>query len=95
MSADVLDLIDNVIGQHGDAMRWSPDEPKPTDPYTATARLTEAIIGALRALSSDLDDFVRRVPVALLIAAGDDLIEATRRANRIRAMHQLYRRKRR
>lgn len=95
MSADVLDLIDNVLGQHGDAMRWSPDVPEPTDASMATARLAEAIITALRALSSDLDDFARRVPVALLIAAGEDLIEATRRADRIRAMHQLYRRRRR
>ena len=42
-----------------------------------------------------IDNFDRRVPVALLIAAGDDLFEATRRADRLRAMHQLYRRKRR
>jgi hypothetical protein len=95
MSTDVLDLIDNVIDQHGDAMRWSPDQPEPTDVATATAPLAEAIVAALRALSSDLDDFTRRVPVALLLAAGDDLIEATRRADRIRAMHQLYRKRRR
>lgn len=30
MSDSVLDLIDNVIDAHGDAMRWSPNAPDPT-----------------------------------------------------------------
>ena len=32
MTGNVLDLIDNVVSQHGDAMRWSPDVEPTVDP---------------------------------------------------------------
>ena len=50
MSDSVLDLIDNVIDQHGDAMRWSPDAPEPVPGWAVGLPPAEERLRRIRAV---------------------------------------------
>ncbi len=55
MSRDLNDLLDNVVGREGDAMRWSPNEPDPTVGLSERLHTMRGLISALqRTAATDL-----------------------------------------
>lgn len=105
MSDSVLDLIDNVIGRHGDAMRWSPAEPPAVDPAHVVdwfaafnLHLTEwqrQLIPAFYRVNAAVQALVPHIGATTEAAARFmDEYEQVRRRRRS-AMHSAYRRRHR
>jgi hypothetical protein len=101
VSDSVLDLIDNVIDAHGDAMRWSPNAPDPTPAeaprryVTVTYRLIldEAFLDLRRAIAAATTAFTFMGQTYLKVVPADP-VEIARQA-RLRRMRHLYRQRRR
>ncbi len=98
MSDSVLDLIDNVIDAHGDAMRWSPNAPDPT-PSEPPRRYVTVTFALLDETYLDLRAAVAAATTAFTFM-GQTFLKVVPPADvacqaRLRRMRHLYRQRRR